>query len=199
MHAQRLPRPLSRELVEALAGEMLGEVSEDEGCSIGVLDGLARRTVQGLVKDSITNVLWVRAIEVLELGSQWNTGRMDQQLTDGYTPERVAVGFGPEGAEWDVEIEFAFLPEGTDRGPHRKDFRQAGGIENGVRPHRHTWVIGVEHAGGAGGVDADSVTDGPYGAWVDLVADAFAQELFDAVGAVRHGLPVRRVHTAGSA
>ncbi len=48
---------------------MLGEVSEDEGGSIGVLDGLAGGTVQGFVKDSVTNVLRVRAVEALELGS----------------------------------------------------------------------------------------------------------------------------------
>ncbi len=124
---------------------------------------------------------------------------MRQQLAGGDAPERVAVDCRPEGAEWDVEIEFAFLPEGADRGPHREDFRQAGGIENGVGPHRRTGGVGIEHSGGARGVDAGSVTDGPYGAWVDLVADAFTQELFDAVGAVRHGLPVRRVHPAGSA
>lgn len=64
VHAQRLPAPLRGKLVEALTRKVFSEVSEDEGGSVGVLDSLAGRAVQGLVKDSVADVLGVGAVEV---------------------------------------------------------------------------------------------------------------------------------------
>lgn len=110
-HVQRLPDPFGGELVEVLVGEVLGEVAEDEGGPVGVLDRIAGRAVQGFVEDAVSHVLRVGAVEVLQLGSQGDAGGVGQQVADGDGPERVAIDLGPEVAQGDVEVKLAFLSQ----------------------------------------------------------------------------------------
>jgi hypothetical protein len=43
------------------------KVAEDEGGSVGVVDGFAGGTVEGLVQDAVADVLHIGAVEVLQL------------------------------------------------------------------------------------------------------------------------------------
>lgn len=58
-HAEGLPDARGGELVEALASEMFGEVTEDEGGTVGVLDGLAGWAVEGFVEDACADAVGV--------------------------------------------------------------------------------------------------------------------------------------------
>lgn len=58
-HTEGFPDPACGNVVEGLAGEVLGQVAEDQGSTVGVLDGLAGVAVEGLVKDAVADVLGV--------------------------------------------------------------------------------------------------------------------------------------------
>ncbi|GAA3701059.1 hypothetical protein GCM10022224_078690 [Nonomuraea antimicrobica] len=111
---------------------------------------------------------------------------------DGLAGWAVAVQVGHEGGEPVVEVQAVFFPEGADDRPDSEDLGEAGYVENGVRPHRVVGIGGVEQAAGSADVSAVGVAYSPDGAGVDPVADAFAEEVFDAVPLGRHGMPFCR-------
>ncbi len=67
-HAERRPGAGGGDLVEGLSGQVLGEVAEDQGGAVGVLDGLAGRSVQGLLEDAGPDGGRVGAVHTLQLG-----------------------------------------------------------------------------------------------------------------------------------
>ncbi|BBC94680.1 hypothetical protein HEP81_03718 [Streptomyces griseofuscus] len=83
-------------MVQELAGEILGEVAEDEGGPVRVRDSLAWRPVELLVQYAAADLVGTRAVEILQLGPQWNAGRMRQQLPGSYGTERMAGDLAPE-------------------------------------------------------------------------------------------------------
>lgn len=133
----------------------------------------------------------VGAVEVLQLRPEGKAGGVGQELPGGHGAEGVARDLVPEGPEWGVEVEDAVLPQGPGGGPDGEDLGEAGDIEDGVRPHLHIRLVRVQDTGGAPRPYPARVADGPHRARVDLVTDAFAQQVLDAVGVVRHGLPLR--------
>lgn len=73
-HAKGLPDSVGCEGVEAPAGEVFGEVTKDEGGSVGVLCGLAGRLVQGFAQDAAADVLGVVAVEIPEVRPEGDAG-----------------------------------------------------------------------------------------------------------------------------
>jgi hypothetical protein len=173
-------------LVEPFTAEVLGEVSEDEGGPVGVLHGLARRSVQGFVQDTGLDSVGVGALEVLELGAQGQSCGVGEELVSGHLAEWVSGNAKPELAERFVEVEFSVLPEGPDGGPDSEDLGEARDVEHGVWAHGLVGAYRVEEAGGAAVDDAGSVAHGPYGTGIDVAVHSGGHQLAESFGRGGH-------------
>lgn len=71
--------------------------------------------VQGLVEDSVADVLGVASVEVLEVGPEGEAGGVGQKVMGSGLTEWVAVDLRPEVCEWLVQLELAVLEEGANR------------------------------------------------------------------------------------
>jgi hypothetical protein len=176
-HAEGFPDAACGPAVEGFPTEVLGQVTEDQGGPIRVLDGFAGRAVESFLEDAVANVLWVGAVEVFEVGAERQTGRVGQELVGGHLGERVAGDLGPESAERGVELELALFDEGADDGSHGDDLGEAGDVEDGVEPHRLVGGGRVEETDRPAHRRTGGVADGPDGSRIDPVADGVREEL----------------------